>query len=96
MHKLEQLQMRFDCIGDVRGLGAMVAMELVKNRDSHLPNADLTRALVQRCAQNGLVLLSCGVYGNVIRFLVPLTASEALIEEGLQILERSLAEALVV
>jgi 4-aminobutyrate aminotransferase/(S)-3-amino-2-methylpropionate transaminase len=60
----------------------------------HAPDADLAKALVQRCAANGLVLLSCGIYGNVIRLLVPLTASDAIIAEGLDILERSLREVL--
>jgi len=90
--RLGKLQQQFACIGEVRGLGAMVAMELVKNRDPHAPDADLAKALVQRAGQNGLVLLSCGVYANVIRFLMPLTASDALVEEGLQVLERSLRE----
>jgi 4-aminobutyrate aminotransferase/(S)-3-amino-2-methylpropionate transaminase len=90
--RLGALQKSLSCIGDVRGLGAMIAMELVKNRDPHSPDADLAKALVQRSAQNGLVLLSCGVYSNVIRFLMPLTASDAIIDEGLDILERSLRE----
>jgi 4-aminobutyrate aminotransferase / (S)-3-amino-2-methylpropionate transaminase / 5-aminovalerate transaminase len=80
------------CIGDVRGLGAMVALELVKYGDAHQPDADLTKALVQRAAANGLVILSCGTRANVIRFLVPLTASDAVISEGLGIFERSLVE----
>ena len=63
-----------DTIGDMRGLGAMVAMELVEQGDAGRPAPDLTRALVQRCAEDGLIILPCGVYGNVIRFLVPLTA----------------------
>lgn len=92
LRKLKQMQERFACIGDVRGLGAMIAIELVKNREPHAPDADLTKALVQRCAHNGLVILSCGVYGNVIRFLMPLTASDAIIDEGLQILERSISD----
>ncbi|MBB6091946.1 4-aminobutyrate aminotransferase/(S)-3-amino-2-methylpropionate transaminase [Povalibacter uvarum] len=90
--RLGALQKSLSCIGDVRGPGAMIAMELVKNRDAHSPDADLAKALVQRSAQNGLVLLSCGVYSNVIRFLMPLTASDAIIDEGLDILERSLRE----
>lgn len=90
--RLGKLQQQFSCIGEVRGLGAMVAMELVKNRDPHAPDAELAKALVQRAGQNGLVLLSCGVYANVIRFLMPLTASDALVDEGLEILERSLRE----
>ena len=93
MARLREMQQRYTCIGEVRGLGAMVAMELVKDR-SHDADANLTKTLVQRAALNGLVLLSCGVYGNVIRFLVPLTASDEIIEEGMMILDRSLEELL--
>jgi 4-aminobutyrate aminotransferase / (S)-3-amino-2-methylpropionate transaminase / 5-aminovalerate transaminase len=93
MRRLRAMQERFSCIGDVRGLGAMIAMELVRDRNPKVPDVDLTKALVQRCASNGLVLLSCGIHGNVIRFLMPLTAPDAIIEEGLDILERSLGEA---
>jgi 4-aminobutyrate aminotransferase/(S)-3-amino-2-methylpropionate transaminase len=92
MSRLRQMQQRYTTIGEVRGLGAMVAMELVKDRTAHEPDPLLTKALVQRAALNGLVLLSCGVYGNVIRFLVPLTASDDLIEEGMDILDRALQE----
>ena len=92
--RLRKLQSQLTCVGEVRGLGAMVAMELVRNRDSHAPDADLTKALVQRAGANGLVLLSCGLYSNVIRILVPLTASDALINEGLDIVEKSLREVL--
>lgn len=83
---------RFPCIGDVRGLGAMVAMELVKDRASAEPAPELTKALVMKAAEKGLILLSCGTYGNVIRVLVPLTASDALIDEGLDIIESALEE----
>ena len=79
-------------IGEVRGLGAMVAIELVKNGDAHQPDADLAKALVKRAAEKGLVLLSCGLYGNVIRFLVPLTASDEIIREGLDIVLLALRE----
>jgi len=89
---LRELQRELACVGDVRNLGAMVAMELVKNRDPHAPDADLTKALTRRAAEKGLVLLSCGLYGNVIRFLVPLTASDAIIREGLGIVAESLRE----
>jgi 4-aminobutyrate aminotransferase / (S)-3-amino-2-methylpropionate transaminase / 5-aminovalerate transaminase len=82
----------FTCIGDVRGLGAMVAMELVKDRDTREPAPALTKALVQAAAAKGLVILSCGTYANVIRFLIPLVASDALIDEGLDILESALDE----
>ena len=78
-------------IGDVRGLGAMVAIELFEGNDVHRPDAALTRKVVVEAARRGLVLLSCGTYGNVIRVLVPLTASDALIDEGLAIIEASFA-----
>ena len=80
------------CIGDVRGPGAMIGLEFVKNGDARQPDADLTKALVQRAAANGLLILSCGTRANVIRFLVPLTASDAIVSEGLGIFERSLLE----
>ncbi|WP_431855654.1 4-aminobutyrate--2-oxoglutarate transaminase [Azospirillum sp.] len=79
-------------IGDIRGLGAMVAMELVKDRGTKEPAPELTKALVMKAADKGLVLLSCGTYGNVIRILVPLTASDALVDEGLDIIEKALEE----
>jgi 4-aminobutyrate aminotransferase/(S)-3-amino-2-methylpropionate transaminase len=91
--RLEDLRSRWSCIGDVRGLGAMVAMELVRDRRADAPDADLTRALVQAAGRRGLVLLSCGVYGNVIRFLAPLTLPDAQLAEGLAILEAALEDA---
>jgi 4-aminobutyrate aminotransferase/(S)-3-amino-2-methylpropionate transaminase len=89
---LKKLQARYGQIGDVRGLGSMVAMELVKNGAASAPDAEMTRALVQAAARRGLIILSCGAYGNVIRFLAPLTISEALLTEGLSRLEAALAE----
>ena len=89
---LREMQREIPAIGEVRGLGAMVAMELVRNGDPHAPDADLTKALVKRAAEKGLVILSCGLYGNVIRFLVPLTASDAIVREGLAIVAESLRE----
>ena len=77
-------------IGDVRGLGAMVAIELFEGGKLARPDAELTRRVVAEAARRGLILLSCGIYGNVIRVLVPLTASDALLDEGLQILADSL------
>lgn len=82
----------FSCLGDIRGLGAMTAVELVKDRATHEPAPELTKALVARCADKGLIMLSCGVYGNVIRFLPPLTISDAVLTEGLDIMEKALEE----
>jgi len=89
---LRELAREIPAIGEVRNLGAMVAIELVRNRDPHSPDADLTKALTKRAAEKGLVLLSCGLYGNVIRFLAPLTASDAIVQEGLAIVAESLRE----
>ncbi len=90
--RLKQMQVRFNCIGEVRALGMMVAMELVKNRRADTPDAELTRALVQAAGRRGLILLSCGIYSNVIRILAPLTIPEAQLAEGLDLLEQSLAD----
>jgi 4-aminobutyrate aminotransferase len=82
-----------NCVGDVRGLGAMCAIELVKDTASAEPAPQLTQALMKIANENGLILLSCGTYGNVIRFLVPLTASDDLVRDGMDIFEASLTEA---
>jgi len=90
--RLKGLQARFACLGEVRALGAMVAVELVKNSRADAPDAELTKALVQAAGRHGLVILSCGSYGNVIRFLAPLTISEALLKEGFHLFEVALEE----
>lgn len=77
-------------IGDVRGIGAMVAMELVEDRASKKAAPDLTNAIVAAAEERGLILLSCGVRANVIRILVPLTIGDETLEEGLRILEASI------
>jgi len=85
---------RFPCIGEVRGLGGMVAIELVEDRTTKKPAAALTKRWAEKSLENGLILLTCGVYANVARVLVPLTASDKIVEEGLTLLERSLEEAM--
>lgn len=92
--RLHQLATRFDCIGNIRGPGAMVAMELVKEGDAARPDPDLTKRLVAEAGKRGLVLLACGVRGNVIRFLTPLTAPAAIVDEGLDLLEQALSASL--
>jgi 4-aminobutyrate aminotransferase/(S)-3-amino-2-methylpropionate transaminase len=91
--RLKGLQVRFSCVGEVRALGAMVAVELVKNGRAEAPDPELTRALVQAAGRNGLIILSCGVYANVIRFLAPLTIPDAVLKEGFRLFELSLEEA---
>lgn len=78
------------CIGDVRGIGAMVAIELCKGGNLAQPDADLAKRLCAEATKRGLILLSCGTYGNVIRILVPLTASDAIVDEGLAIIDAAL------
>jgi len=80
-------------IGDVRGLGAMIAIELFEDGDVHKPNAKLTAEVVARARDKGLILLSCGPYYNVLRILVPLTVSDAQIKQGLDIIAECFTEA---
>jgi 4-aminobutyrate aminotransferase/(S)-3-amino-2-methylpropionate transaminase len=87
---LKKMAAKNPCIADVRGLGAMVAMELCKGGDIHQPDADMAKRLVAEATQRGLILLSCGTSGNVIRILVPLTASDAIVDEGLAIIDAAL------
>ena len=83
---LKAMAARHACIGDVRGMGAMVAVELFKNGDLKQPDAELAKRITAEATTRGLILLTCGTYGNVIRILVPLTASDALLDEGLAIM----------
>ena len=76
--------------GRTRGLGAMVAIELCKGGDVHKPDADMAKRLATEATKRGLILLTCGTYGNVVRILVPLTASNAIVDEGLDIIEACL------
>jgi 4-aminobutyrate aminotransferase/(S)-3-amino-2-methylpropionate transaminase len=77
-------------ISSIRGPGAMVAFDIVKEAGADEPDADTTKKVVQRATQFGLILLSCGVNANTIRILVPLTASDTLVDEGLDLLDEAL------
>ena len=79
-------------IGEIRGLGAMVAFDLVKIAGGNDPDPDKAKKLTSKALENGLILLSCGVYGNTIRLLAPLTIPDNQLAEGLDILEKSLVE----
>ena len=79
-------------IGDIRGLGSMVAFELVKERGGHNPDADKVKQLTAKALEHGLILLSCGIYGNTVRLLAPLTIPEKQLGEGLNSLEKALVE----
>ena len=89
--RLVDLQSRYEIIGDVRGLGPMIGMELVKDRKSKDPAADDAKELVRRCYENGLIVISCGVYHNVIRILTPLVITNDQLERGFAILEGALS-----
>ncbi|MEO4048066.1 4-aminobutyrate--2-oxoglutarate transaminase [Pseudomonas sp. CAU 1711] len=83
---LKAIQAKHKSIGDVRALGSMIAVELFENGDLHKPNAALTGAVVAKAREKGLILLSCGTYGNVLRVLVPVTAPDAQLDKGLAII----------
>jgi len=91
--KLEELAGRIDQVGDVRGIGPMLALELVTDRDTKEPAADVTKRTTEAARERGLILLSCGTLGNVIRILVPLVISDDDLARGLEILEESLVDA---
>jgi 4-aminobutyrate aminotransferase / (S)-3-amino-2-methylpropionate transaminase / 5-aminovalerate transaminase len=84
-------QRRWPLIGDVRGLGAMRALELVRSRDKREPAKEEAEEILRHCRERGLILLSAGSYGNVLRLLVPLVISDQQFDEGLDVLEASLA-----
>ncbi len=90
--RLRQMQERYSLIGDVRGVGAMVAMELVRDPKTKEPAPDETKMIVQECYKNGLITLSAGIFGNVIRLLVPLVITAEQLATGLDILEKAVAK----
>jgi 4-aminobutyrate aminotransferase len=92
IERLQELQRRFECIGDVRGRGLMLGIELVEDRATKQPAADLCEKVVQRAFHNGLLLLSCGQ--STIRFMPPLMITKAQVDEALGMLVASMDEAL--
>jgi 4-aminobutyrate aminotransferase len=91
--RLEALAREMPCIGDVRGLGAMVALELVKDPKTKEPDAEVTAAVLAHAEKRGLILLSCGTSANVVRLLAPLTIQDNVLDEGLALLADALREA---
>ena len=90
---LEEIAARVDSVGEVRGLGPMLAIELVEDRATKAPAAALASATTAAARERGLVLLSCGLYSNVVRILVPLVIGDDDLDRGLEILEESLRSA---
>jgi 4-aminobutyrate aminotransferase/(S)-3-amino-2-methylpropionate transaminase len=92
--RMEAWRDRFDAVGDVRGLGAMLAIELVRDRETKEPDADSATAVVEAAAQRGVLLLKSGIYGNCIRVLTPLVISDAELDEALGAWEQALESVL--
>ena len=89
MSGLNDLKEKFDIIGDVRGLGPLVAVELVKDMKTKTPAPDETKAITDFCFEHGLILLSCGAYGNVLRFMMPLVTTDQQLEQGINIIGKA-------
>ncbi|KPP96774.1 4-aminobutyrate--2-oxoglutarate transaminase [Marinobacter sp. HL-58] len=90
--RFDQWQEQFPHVDNVRNLGPMAAIELVTDKTSKEPRADFAAAVTKKAKENGLILLSCGMYGNTIRFLMPVTIEDNVLEEGLGIVEQALKE----
>ena len=90
--RYREWQKKYPVIGDVRGLGGMIGLELVKDQESKEPDAKLTADLIQECVKNGLMIENAGTYNNVIRFLAPLVITDEQLEAGLEIMEKALVK----
>jgi len=94
MGRLREMQEKYEAIGDVRGIGLMVGVELVKDRKTKEPAKDLRDKVLSECHKNGLIIMGAGAYHNVIRFLPPLNISEELLNKGLDIFENAIKTSL--
>jgi 4-aminobutyrate aminotransferase / (S)-3-amino-2-methylpropionate transaminase / 5-aminovalerate transaminase len=92
--RLEALRDKYDVVAEVRGRGAMLAIELTAGRGDLTPNPEVTAAVNKRCHSQGLVTLTAGTFGNVFRFLPPLAAPDHLLEEGLDLIEEAFGHVL--
>ena len=92
MSRYSSMMEKYGVIGDVRGLGGMVGIEFVKDKASKVPDAELTSAIINECAQNGLLVEGAGTYNNVIRFLAPLVITDEQLQAGLDVFEAAVAK----
>ena len=92
LSKFKEFQEDYTVVGDVRGLGAMVGMELVVDRETKEPATTFTKQLVNRCREKGLLMISAGTHSNIVRPLMPLVITDHQLERGLSIIEKSIAE----
>lgn len=90
--RFKQWEGKFEHVANARNLGAMAAFELVETKDNHQPKPELAAAITKKAKEKGLILLSCGLFGNTIRFLMPVTIEDEVLEEGLKIVEEALQE----
>ncbi|QAT42633.1 aspartate aminotransferase family protein [Aminipila luticellarii] len=90
----KQWQEKYDVIGDVRGIGCMMGIEFVKDKETKEPHVELVNNIVQEAVKHGLLLESAGTYGNVIRFLAPLVITEEQVDKGLEIYENAIKASL--
>lgn len=90
--RFEQMKQKYEIVGDVRGLGAMMAVELVKDRATKEPAPDETLAVIKECLANGVIIAKAGLYGNVIRMLIPLVIKEDELKRGFDVIERAIAK----
>jgi 4-aminobutyrate aminotransferase/(S)-3-amino-2-methylpropionate transaminase len=89
-HRLHRLEREHESIGEVRGLGAMIGIEFVKHHDPDQPDSKLCAEIVQRCSDNGLIIISAGIEKNIIRILTPLVITNEQLDRGLDILEAAI------
>ena len=92
MERYGAMKEKYECIGDVRGLGGMIGIEFVKEKESKEPDGALTSAVIKECAQNGLLVEGAGTYNNVIRFLAPLVMTDKQLEAVLNIFEAAVSK----
>jgi 4-aminobutyrate aminotransferase/(S)-3-amino-2-methylpropionate transaminase len=94
-NRFNKMKIEYSEIGDVRGLGAMMGIELVKNGDPHQPSADLCSAIIKNCLERGLILLNAGTYKNVIRILCPLVITDEQLNIGLDIIQEEFSKLII-
>jgi len=90
--RFKQWEKKFDVVDNGRNLGAMAAFDLVSDKTSCEPRPDLAASVMKKAKEKGLILLTCGMHGNSMRFLMPVTIEDDVLEEGLKIVEEALSE----
>lgn len=90
--RLNNMKEKYDVIGEVRGLGSMIGVELVKDRRTKEPAADIVKIIINKCYKKGVILLNAGLFGNVIRFLPPLVMTQEQVKYGMDTLEEAFKE----